>query len=350
MKTLFPERDNLNSIINSISPDLILILSDENVKKLVLQQIIENNPILYDKPLCIIKSGEGNKSLTSLQKIWDFMINNGATRKSLLINIGGGVISDIGGFAAATFKRGMKYINISTTLLGATDASAGGKTGVNFRNVKNAIGAFANPEAAFFYTDALKSLPYEQLISGYAEIVKTAFLMSAEEINEVYRIDENLNNPFKISDIVSECIKFKLSIVDKDLNEHNIRKVLNFGHTAGHAFESLTLSQGNSIAHGIAVAHGILVALILSHLQLNLDSQVIQDYSEFLKLHYPRLSFNCEDYGSLVEFMRQDKKNTCSESINFTLLKSIGHPIIDYKSDINKIKVALDIYRDIMGI
>lgn len=349
MKNLINPEIPLSEAISGINPDRILVLTDENVEKLVLSRIISENPILTDLPLLSLPSGDSNKSLTALTEIWNWLIANNASRKSLLINIGGGMISDIGGFAAATFKRGIPFINVTTTLLGAADASVGGKTGINFNGIKNAVGAFADPRASFVDYDAFSSLPRMQILSGYAEIVKISFISPEGNPDETYDLDEILASPATLEKLIGEAVACKLRIVSADPFEKGLRKILNFGHTAGHAFESLISKKQTPVPHGIAVAHGISVALILSHMKTGLDSSVISRYNSFLKSLYPGLILRCDDYPDLIGFMRADKKNS-GESIMFTLLRSPGKPLPDVPVSRPDIETALDIYRDYVGI
>jgi len=350
MKALFPENNCLPDIIGSVSPDKIFLLTDKNVERLVLPGFKAENSFLSDIPVCSVKPGENSKSLPVLEKIWLWLLDHNASRKSLLINLGGGMITDLGGFAAATFKRGINFINITTTLLAAADASVGGKTGINLGGVKNAVGSFAHPIATFFSPGYFSSLSREQIMSGYGEIVKTAFLTAGSMTDNILDLDMNTSSPEKLENLLRECVRFKMNIVCKDPDEKGLRKILNFGHTAGHAFESLMNANGETAAHGIAVAHGIMVALILSNMKLGMESVYVSRYASFLKMYYPAIIFHCGDYPKLLGLMRQDKKNTGTDKIMFTLLEKPGKPVIDAASELSEIETALDIYRDYTGI
>lgn len=306
----------------SIGP--VFILTDTTVAGLYLQQVAEAVP---GARVCILPAGEVHKNINSLTQVWQFLSENGATRSSVLINLGGGTITDLGGFAAATFKRGIRTINIPTTLLGAADASLGGKTGINFNGLKNEIGAFHNPMAVILSTTFFHSLPATEILSGWAEVVKMAMITP----NLPIPIDEVLTlDPLELSPAVSTMLKVavesKLHITTEDPHEHGIRAYLNFGHTAAHAFESLAMHRsenGYGIPHGIAVAHGILFALSLSG-----NEELAGKYTDFLSRNYPPLPFAAEDASELTALMTHDKKNLNSAAIRFITLPTQGAPAI----------------------
>lgn len=349
MKTLYSSFKNLHEVINYLNPDKILVLSDENVKKYVVPKLIKREIISQPFHPLILEAGEQSKSIGTLETIWRFLVDEHATKKTLLINIGGGMVSDIGGFAAATFKRGIPCVNISTTILGACDAACGGKTAINFRGIKNVIGSFSNPVASFFFEDSLATLPEEELLSGYGELLKTGFLISEEKLDEIYNLSLNIRTNKNLPDIIVDASNFKNKVVEEDPFDKGKRRILNFGHTAGHAFESLMLEKGRPIAHGVAVAHGILIELILSILLCKLSSNVVNRYSEVLKSHFPKIYFDCNDYSELLRFMNEDKKIEGS-LFNFTLLSKVGHPLYNQEVGEAEVESAFDIYRDMMSI
>lgn len=335
----------IKKLVDELSPVSVHIITDENVERDVL-------PLLdLDYPRICVKAGDENKNLESLSQIWAGLIEQNATRHSLVINIGGGVVTDMGGFAAATFKRGIRFINVPTTLLSAVDAAVGGKTGINFEGFKNEIGAFAPADAVVISTILFHSLPREELLSGYAEMLKHGLLSSREAYTELLEFDiVNADMP-SLLPLLEKSVKVKEHIVEIDPKEKGLRRALNLGHTAGHAFEGMALKRHSQMPHGYAVAYGMLVEMILSHLAEGYPSQELYRYADYLKAHsYGAPAISCDDYDALVEFMRHDKKNATRDAINFTLLAEPGTPLIDRTASTEEIKAALDIFRDLMGI
>lgn len=337
--------DNLNLLIAEIKPSKIFVLTDNLSRQHTLKYFSDN--LIFQSAIHItIESGENHKDINSLSEIWQALIDNKADRHAVLINIGGGVISDIGGFAAATYKRGIKYINVPTTILSAIDASIGGKTAINHQNIKNAIGAIHPPFATIISTRFFKTLSHDDILSGLGEMLKHALLKDLKSTSYILNSDIDSIYRDEFMDILRDSVMVKEAIVAEDPYENGIRKALNFGHTFGHAFESLSLSQNHIIPHGVAVAYGIVAELVLSHLVLQFPSQVLHQISSYVKDNFGSLPITCNDYDLLIDFMRQDKKNADSE-INFTLMKSVGTPIIDCHSSVEQIKTALDIFRDL---
>lgn len=338
--------DTLTGIIRDLSPDKLFLLTDANLSgtsgpySAIFELVDPENTV-------IIEPGDTNKNLDSTAAVWECLSIRGATRRSLLINYGGGMITDLGGFAAATFKRGIPCVNISTSLLADVDASIGGKTGINFMGLKNEIGVFAMPVASVIDLEAISSLPPSEILSGFGEIVKTAMLSSREFTAEIYRTDPLLPD-LDWASFISRSLACKQSVIEQDPYEKGIRKVLNFGHTAGHAFESLAMSRRQPLPHGVAVAHGILVALIISNMAVGLPSDEITRYACcLLRPYFPPFSIRCDDYPELLRLMHHDKKNVGDEEIRFTLLSAIAHPVIDCKVSDDTVRNALDIYRDL---
>ena len=264
----------------------------------------------------------------------------------MVVNIGGGLVTDIGGFAAATFKRGIRVINVPTTLLGAVDAATGGKTGINFIGLKNEIGAFHLPSEVIISALPLATLPDREILSGYAEMLKTGLIADPVLYRTLLDVEGMLANPHSLEKAMKRCVEIKEDIVNLDPRESGLRKILNFGHTAGHAFESLSIEREKPLAHGEAVAHGILVELILSHMLKGFDSKEMHRYATLLKEHYPDTHVDCKDIPRLMELMAHDKKNATAGQPNFTLLKAIGEPEIDCLPTEDDIRAALEIYLD----
>lgn len=323
--------------------DRAVILTDSNVAPLLPQLL----PLPY--PVITIPAGEQHKTLATCTEVWRAMSHHSMTRHSMLINIGGGMVTDLGSFCAATYMRGIRFVNVATTLLGAVDASIGGKTGVDLDAMKNRIGLFAHPEATFIPLDTLRTLPEAELLSGYAEMVKTGYITSSYLTDRLLDTPPLPLNTEGLLPLVRECLDIKAAVVSRDPRERGERKTLNFGHTAGHAFEQLRLSRHHPIPHGEAVAHGILVALILSHMQLDFPSRHIYRYADWLGANYPPIEVRCDDYDRLLTLMLGDKKNQADGRVRFVLLSDIGDCRIDCTPSPEEIKNALDIYRDLTG-
>lgn len=295
-----------------------------------------------------VAAGDVNKNIDSLAGIWLELSRKGATRRSVIVNVGGGMITDLGGFAAATFKRGIKYINVPTTLLGAVDAATGGKTAINFNGLKNEIGAFALPAATIVSPVYFKSLSEQEFLSGYAEMMKTALLFDKKLFMKMLEPDDFRADEALFMDALERCMAHKGYVTGADPVENGLRKTLNLGHTAGHAIESLCLEKKRAVPHGVAVAYGLLTEMILSHFLLKFPSETLHQYARMLKEYYPPLPFGCPDIDRLFEFMRHDKKNATPTQPVFTLLEDVGRPVIDCCPDMDEIKQALEMTRDMM--
>ena len=292
-----------------------------------------------------MEAGDVAKNLDTLSSIWQHLTEKGASRHSLLINLGGGVVTDLGGFAAATFKRGIDFINIPTTLLSMVDAAVGGKTGINFAGLKNEIGAFRSAVDVIVDTTFLRTLDNENICSGYAEMLKHALLHNAEMWAE--HLEQDLQHPDyeALARLVQQSIEVKERIVGEDPHEKGLRKALNLGHTFGHAFESLALSQGRPVLHGYAVAWGIVCELYLSSVLLGFPSAHFHPTVRFVRETYGQFSFTCKDYDRLLDYIRHDKKNVGGQT-NFTLLAGIGQIRLDCHANRDLICEALDFLRE----
>lgn len=345
--TIFSENINndLQQCISKINADNIYLLTDSTTKNDCLP-LLTNIEAIKTAHNITINSGDDNKNLTSLASVWEYLSKNHASRKSLLINLGGGMITDLGGFAASTFKRGIRYINIPTTLLAAIDAATGGKTGINFCGLKNEIGVINPAEYVIINVDFFRTLDKENLLSGYAEMLKHALISTKEHWKNILHFDLEEFRLECLKTLLKESLHVKEAIVAKDPKEENIRKALNFGHTFGHAFESLSHKQGKPALHGYAVAWGILCELYLSHIKLNLPKDILSVYRQILKEYYGFYTINCKDYEPIFELMTHDKKNESSK-INFTLLSDIGEIKINQSATKEEIFEALDFYREV---
>ena len=328
----------LAEVIAECERDRIFVLTDDNTVRKCWPKI-SSFLCLKRAQLITIDSDDENKNLASLEYVWNAFQSGGATRHSLLINLGGGMVTDLGGFAAATFKRGINFINIPTTLLAMVDAAAGGKTGINFGGLKNEIGLFAQPNSVIIDAEWLESLDHANILSGYAEMLKHGLLSSRNMWAELI----NIPTLAEIQPLIGPSIEVKERIVEADPNEHGLRKALNFGHTFGHAFEEWAMKR-SPILHGYAVAFGLIAELYLSTILTGFPSADMYKTVQFIRENYGSLPITCNDYPELIDLMRHDKKNRGSQ-INCTLLEQIGTPHLDYSLNENYIKEALDFSR-----
>lgn len=273
-----------------------------------------------------IPEGGKHKNLETFAKVIEQLSVNNADRNSLLINLGGGMICDIGGFAAACYKRGIDFINIPTSLLAMVDAAHGGKTGIDFNNLRNQIGVFAPAKMVVVDVIFLKTLPEDQVLSGFAEMVKMALITSDDFWTAIKHAE--LDKVESLEPLVIEAIQKKMQIVEEDPTEKRIRKILNFGHTFGHAFETLALENDTQLNHGYAVAMGMLCELWLSEKMLNFDTAKRHGITEFILSKYPKFPIQSEDFERLFAILLHDKKNSTNE-IKPILLEKIGGPRYD---------------------
>ena len=323
--------------------DRIFILNDKTTHQLCLP-VIKDYDYLQGAEVITIEAGDTNKTLDSVVHVWSELQRLGATRHSLLINLGGGMVTDLGAFAASTFKRGISIINIPTTLLSMVDASVGGKTGFNFGGLKNEIGVFRNADCVILDTVFLKTMDEENILSGYAEMLKHGLISTEAHWAELMNFDIEHPNLKELGDLVAKSIQVKERIVTEDPTEKGIRKALNLGHTVGHAFESLAL-QRKPILHGYAVAWGLVCELYPSVAKTGFPVEKMRQMTRFIFEHYGRMPITCDDYPTLLELMTHDKKNI-GTSINFTLMGGIGDIRINQTATKEEIEEALDFYRE----
>ncbi|MBK5202547.1 MAG: 3-dehydroquinate synthase [Prolixibacteraceae bacterium] len=337
--------EELEKIINSFPEGKTFLLTEETPEKLCLPIL---QPLLKKKGIrqVVIPGGENNKSTESVTKVWEFLSKNGADRKSLLINLGGGMLTDLGGFSASTFKRGMAFVNIPTTLLSQVDASVGGKTGINFNGLKNEIGVFNNPCKVIIDTDFLKTIDDKNFLSGFAEMIKHGLIKNPEHLKKLLDYDMNKKDLTELQKIIKESVNIKEWFVKRDPTEKNIRKALNFGHTAGHAFESFALHKGKPILHGYAVIFGIIAELYLSGKKMGFDKKILQDITGWIIKKYGKFEISTEDEEPLYGLMTHDKKNE-NNQINFTLLSKIGEVEINQVCSKQEIMDTLNYYRNL---
>lgn len=339
---------SIERAIDSCSFDKLFMLTDEHTYRLCLP-LTNKIEILRDAVIIRIGAGDAHKNLETLAYVWTELSEKGASRHSLLLNLGGGMITDLGGFAASAFKRGINYINIPTTLLAMVDAAVGGKTGINFNGLKNEIGAFAPASTVLIETEFLKTLDAENFFSGYAEMLKHGLISTNEHWAELLNFNTNHIDYVALKALVGASVRIKEGVVAKDPYEQGIRKALNLGHTVGHAFESLALERNTPVLHGYAVAWGIVCELYLSHVKVGFPKDKLRQTIGFIKENYGTFAFDCNQYEKLYELMTHDKKNTAG-IINFTLLKEVGEVEINQTATKEEIFDMLDFYRECMGV
>ena len=339
---------DLSDILSRLSFDKLFSLTDENSERLCYPLVKDNTQIAKAGKI-IIKAGDDNKNIETLSSIWKYLSENGATRHSLLINLGGGMLTDIGGFAAASFKRGIKCINIPTTLLGAVDAAVGGKTGINFNGLKNEIGAFAPAETVLIDSAFFKSLDHQNFLSGYAEMIKHGLIDSDKEWLATLSFDTEEIDYEKLKQLVVDSVGVKERIVEIDPFEKGLRKALNLGHTIGHAFESMSYELNKHVQHGYAVAWGIICELYLSHRFCGFPKEKMYKTIYFIKDNYHGFYFDCDHYERLYEYMKHDKKNE-SDTVNFTFLSDVGKIEINQTASKEDIFDAIDFLRESVGL
>ena len=336
--------ESLSAAIGNVAHDRLFVLTDETTLKLCWP-LVGELPCLTEAQMITIGATDENKTLESLSHVWTELQRGGATRHSLMLNLGGGMVSDLGGFAASTFKRGIAYINVPTTLLSMVDASVGGKTGINFGGLKNEIGVFNCARSVILDTTFLRTLDYENLASGYAEMLKHGLISNVETWAELMRFDLQQADYELLRTMVAKSVAVKERIVDEDPLEHGIRKALNLGHTVGHAFESLAMAENRTVLHGYAVAWGLVCELYLSVRHTGFPKDKLWQTLQFVKENYGKFSFDCKQYDRLYELMTHDKKNTAGV-VNFTLLGEVGDIRINQTATREEIFDMLDFYRE----
>ena len=342
---------HLHTILANLPKGQLFVLTDSHTAEYCL-------PILADfigqipYHLLTIEAGEQSKNLASVQAVWDFMLKHRATREALLINLGGGVITDLGGFAAATYMRGIRFVNIPTTLLAMVDASSGGKTGVDYQGIKNVIGTFTPPVATLIHPDFLRTLPSTELLSGFAEMLKHALIASPKEWIKLLQLaqeelpQEQFVEALSSIGALQASIQIKENVVSQDPREAGLRKILNFGHTVGHAIESTMLHQTtpdytrlHHISHGYCVLWGMVAEVYLSVVHTGCPREVLQQLTQIMLQWYGRPQCDCKQREELIARMYLDKKNSANYPPNFTLLQEVGKPLINQcvkESDIDE--------------
>lgn len=339
---------DINAYIENWNSSEIFILTDTNTQKYCSAVLAENEK-LSRAHFINIKPGDEYKKVEALVNVWKYLSNNKADRHSLFISLGGGMVTDLGGFAASTFKRGITFLNVPTTLLAIVDAAVGGKTGINFEGLKNEIGVINHAEAVLVDTQFLETLDHENFVSGYAEMIKHALLSSSEDWDEINSYNLQTPDYELLKPLVAKSIAIKERVVAEDPYEKGIRKALNLGHTIGHALESLAMEQKRPVLHGYAVAWGMISELWLSYKKLDFPEPLLRQLVKLVNINYGTFNFSCDDYENLYELMLHDKKNKGGK-INFTLLKNIGEIEIDMNCGKEEVFMSLDFLRDVSDI
>ena len=373
--------------VQSTPHDRLFVICDTHTHELCLP-LVSGFECMKGAHVITILPGDEHKTLQQVEQVWSELQKNGATRHSLCVNIGGGMVTDLAGFALSTFKRGMSFINIPTTLLAMVDASVGGKTGFNYGGLKNEIGVFSNADAVILDATFLRTLDRENILSGYAEMLKHGLIkpipnpsqregsfkdtLTSEKplqgnntpplplggvgggLSALLSFDVEQPDLVQLGRMVAESVQVKQRIVLEDPREQGLRKALNLGHTIGHAFEAMALGQigpmspispMRPILHGYAVAYGLMCELYLSVMKTGFPVDTMRQVNSFILEHYGRMTITCDDYPTLLQLMTHDKKNTGSQ-INFTLLHDVGDLALNQTATKEEIEEALDFYRE----
>ena len=334
----------LKSLILKNNYSKLFVLVDENTKKNCLSFFLKQLENSFKINVLEIKSGEVNKNIQTCEYLWNELSNQGADRKSALINLGGGVICDLGGFVASTFKRGISFYNVPTTLLSMVDASVGGKTGIDFGLLKNQIGVFNEPKMVLIFSKWLKTLDKRQILSGFAEMLKHGLILDKiywDKLSSLKTVD--INN---IDKMIYNSVVSKNSIVLKDLKEKNIRKVLNFGHTLGHAVESSYLGSKQELLHGEAIAIGMILESFLSYKILRLSYEDLISITKTIIYFFKKIKIENSQIIEILNLLKHDKK-TVEGKINFVLLNGISDTKIDVLVDKSLINDAFKFYNNL---
>ena len=325
---------------NNVENRQVVILCDENTIEYCYPVLMQNVPSLENIEVLQIESGEENKTIEVCSHLWMALNEFNFDRKALMINLGGGVIGDMGGFVASTFKRGIEFINIPTTLLSQVDASVGGKLGVDLDGVKNIVGMFNNPKAVFVNTDFLETLDGREVKSGFAEVIKHGLIYDESYFSYLEEVEPS---QLDWTDIVNRSIQIKNEVVIEDPKEQGIRKILNFGHTLGHALESHRLNSGNKMLHGEAVIVGIIAAAYLSFKKTSFTELDLNRVVQFLKTYYVFDAIKNDELEPIFSYMTNDKKNENGE-IKFVLLNKIGEASFDHTINRDEIMEAINFF------
>lgn len=333
--------DALNTFLTKNKYSNYYIICDEQTFEFCLPTLLFHAPLLNEAEIIELESGEDKKTLETCLQVWGALTDTGADKKSLIINLGGGVISDLGGFVASTFKRGIDCINIPTTLLSMVDASVGGKTGVDFEGIKNHIGTTSEPKAIFVNPAFLETLSERQIINGYAEVIKIALIADVDFWKELKKLKSTTE--FSSEKIITKAVELKNTIVKKDLHENDLRKSLNFGHNIGHALESALIKQNKDILHGEAIAAGMIMESEIAQSLKRISKKEQKEITDYIRSIYKNIKITKDTESQLLQYILHDKKNE-GDDLCFALPKGIGAYEIYCGVNMDVIKKAISNY------
>ncbi|MEM7658612.1 MAG: 3-dehydroquinate synthase [Bacteroidota bacterium] len=330
----------LGTYLQQRAPSQVLVLVDPNTHQHCYPRLRSHLPT---HQIVKIPAGESHKTLATCEKIWQQMTDLALDRNAIVLNLGGGVIGDMGGFVAATYKRGIDFVQVPTTLLSQVDASVGGKLGVDFRGFKNHIGLFKEPQGVFIDPDFLNTLSVRELRSGFAEVIKHHLIYDAPAWAELVTVQDLSSLDW--SQLVRHSVDIKERIVAEDPFEKGLRKALNFGHTIGHAIESHYLESEAPLLHGEAIAIGMIAESFLSMKAGHLNPSAYDQIQQFFLRHYGHVSLDPEAYPAIWERMKNDKKNLGGKVL-CTYLDGIGTPLVNQSIEQERALDALRAYQE----
>ena len=332
----------LNQFVSNLKPSKIFILVDHNTKKHCLPILFKHNPDLINCHIIDVGLGESIKSISNFKLVCKTLISQHIDRNSLILNLGGGVICDFGGFVSSVLKRGVRFINVPTTLMAQVDAAVGGKVALNLGDYKNQIGLFYNPKCVIVYPPFLSSLPQEHILSAHSEIFKYALIYDAylwKKISVMGLLDIS-----QLNTIIHKCVEIKTNIVELDYYDFHERRKLNFGHSIGHAIESIFLNQNKPMSHGFALSIGIICETYISYLRCGLSKNILNSVVEVIFNIFPYIFLDPKEDDLILEYVKYDKKNS-QGLLNFTLIKNIGVALVNFPVFEKDILSSLDFYR-----
>lgn len=331
----------LSRVLTQLSFSKLAVLTDENTQSLCLP--IVSSILPEDTIFISVRSGEIQKNLETCTEIWSQMTDAALDRKALMLNLGGGVITDMGGFCASLYKRGIRFLNMPTTLLSQVDASVGGKLGVDFNGLKNHLGVFNEPETVIIAPEFLKTLPLAELRSGYAEILKHGLIRDKSYFNKLKSTNWESQD---WENLIIHSVGIKKAVVEADPKEAGLRKILNFGHTIGHAFESYFLDTKNHLLHGEAIALGMICEGFLSFEKIGFSFEELDQLTKTMIQIYGKVEFSVNELNPILDLCLQDKKNEGS-SLLFSLLNSIGDCAYNIPVNRDEIREAIIYYHNL---
>ena len=334
-----PISESLKTYLATQDYSKIIVLTDTNTKRFCYPIIKDSLP---KHTIITVKQGEENKNLHTCELIWSAMTEAQLDRHALMINLGGGVIGDMGGFCAATYKRGINFIQIPTTLLSQVDASVGGKLGIDFQGFKNHLGVFTLPNVVLIDPIFLETLSEREKRSGFAEILKHCLIQDVNKWNEIRGKDLADQN---LPDLIAHSVEIKKKVVEQDPTEKGLRKILNFGHTLGHAIETFFLPQGKKrLFHGEAIATGMVCESYIAYTRGLIDERTLEQIEEFIFSIYGKVDIDAADFDTIIGLTLQDKKNK-GKDVRFSLINAAGSCLYDIVVTKNEMKKALEYYK-----